>query len=585
MKSPRFATRVKTLAALFWALPGIAAAQISCADLPRQQPLAGNAAVFAATAVQQTTEGRAYCMVNVTWRDPALVGSGAGYAPGVPPTVDSFQHIRIGVTLPLNTNTGVAAWGGRLVMTALGGAQGNLPDLTRMIRITPAAMSAGTDSGHGDSNSGSGDNWGVINGVDLNMGKVTDWSGGRANYIAVRLAKQLAQTYYGRLPQRTYWDGFSGGGHMGWAQILNYPEEYDGALIGAPAHRWQKFRLADSWDNVVRKKVAQQTTAITANQMTAATTAAVAACDALDGAVDGFLADPRKCTWSASNNICGVAGAPAAPNCLNSIQAAGIDRAWDGPRNSYGRRIWHAYDRGISVGAGTTTDGSTVQVLKYAKRDTGFAGGNLYEDQESIGLAAGAGVDVSQALTYENAALLVSQNGADFIDADQVEKLSRARQLGIKVIVYHGTADAAIQWRNNLDFYTSAAIYFGNGSPDFTSLSTWYRFFIVPGMGHTGQPFLPTLFNWVENGVVPTRLTRASGFPVVCPFPQQALFTGPAGGSVANAANFTCGGNLQTPEAICMGLRVPYKQETSNSLQSYGLFTPAACAPSKASKG
>jgi predicted peptidase len=35
------------------------------------------------------------------------------------------------------------------------------------------------------------------------------------------------------LPRRTYWNGFSGGGQMGWAQIMNYPEEYDGALIGS----------------------------------------------------------------------------------------------------------------------------------------------------------------------------------------------------------------------------------------------------------------------------------------------------------------------------------------------------------------
>ena len=59
-------------------------------------------------------------MVNVTWRDPKQVGSPAGYADTGPPTVDAFQTIRLGIALPLNTNTGDAAWGGRLVMTAGG---------------------------------------------------------------------------------------------------------------------------------------------------------------------------------------------------------------------------------------------------------------------------------------------------------------------------------------------------------------------------------------------------------------------------------------------------------------------------------
>jgi hypothetical protein len=66
----------------------------------------------------------------------------------------------------------------------------------------------------------------------------------------------------------------SGGGHMGWAQAEFYPEEYDGALIGAPAHNWQEFRLADGWDALVRKKVAQKTPPITQAQMDAVNKAA-----------------------------------------------------------------------------------------------------------------------------------------------------------------------------------------------------------------------------------------------------------------------------------------------------------------------
>ena len=133
--------------------PGLATALPACADLLTVPPLAGNPSVFSATATQMTTAGRAYCQVNVTWRDPSEVGSAAGYAPGGPPTVDTFQTIRLGIALPLNTNTGDAAWGGRLIMTAGGGAQGSVPGLTGMIQMTPAAVGAGSDSGHGDANS------------------------------------------------------------------------------------------------------------------------------------------------------------------------------------------------------------------------------------------------------------------------------------------------------------------------------------------------------------------------------------------------------------------------------------------------
>jgi feruloyl esterase len=299
----------------------------ACTDLLALPPLAGNPSVHSASARALTTpapDSRAYCLVNVTWRDPREVGSPAGYADTGPPTVDAFQTIRLAIALPFNTNTGDAAWGGRLVMTAGGGDQGSVPDLTEMINMVPATIGGGSDSGHGDANSGSGDSYGIIQGARLNYGKIKDWAGGRANGITVKLAKQLAQVYYGERPKHTYWNACSGGGHMGWAQVQFYPEEYDGALIGAPAHNWQEFRLADGWDELARKKVAQQTTPITQAQMDAVNSAANAACAATDGVtVNGFpiMNDPRACKWSATNYVCGHPGAPAVPSAATLSSA------------------------------------------------------------------------------------------------------------------------------------------------------------------------------------------------------------------------------------------------------------------------
>ena len=201
---------------------------------------------------------------------------------------------------------------------------------------------------------------------------------------------------------------------------------------------------------------------------------------------------------------------------------------------------------------------------------------NLYADQESIDLATAAGVDVSQAITYEAAAQLVSERTADFVDADFEEMLREANNRGIKIIVTHGTADNLIQWRNAADMYTRTAAYFGNGTPDYEGLYSWYRFFAVPGLGHAAVNALPELMNWVENGVVPDRIVRTTGFRVLCPFPQTAIVIDP-GGSATDPNNFVCGGNLQTKQAICMGLRTPNKEETSDKLQAYGRYNPAAC--------
>jgi hypothetical protein len=55
-----------------------------------------------------------------------------------------------GQPLPACTDllTGDAAWGGRLIMTAGGGDQGSVPDLSDIVNMTPAAIGGGSDSGH-----------------------------------------------------------------------------------------------------------------------------------------------------------------------------------------------------------------------------------------------------------------------------------------------------------------------------------------------------------------------------------------------------------------------------------------------------
>jgi len=345
-------------------------------------------------------------------------------------------------------------------------------------------------------------------------------------------------------------------------------------MIGAPAHNWQEFRLADGWSAVVRREVAQKTTAITQEQLDAANSAANAACAAADGVtVNGvpIMNDPRACTWSATSNICGRDGAPAAPLCLDEVQAAGIDRAWAGPHNSFGKRIWAPYDRGINTGVGTAPAISTPQVLRYNHFDTNFDVGNLYADQESIDLAVASGTDVSKAITYENEAVLGSTRTADYIDDNDPATLDVAHQRGVKIMVYHGMQDGAIQFRNDIDFYIRVASHFAganeNGStPDFAQLLSWYRLFLVPNAGHCPSVpnAMPALINWVENGTPPDSLVEpavsqsdggapggngsfdagigdadaSSGggiifgggptttIPRLCPFPQKAIYNG-----------------------------------------------------------
>ena len=75
----------------------------------------------------------------------------------------------------------------------------------------------------------------------------------------------------------------------------------------------------------------------------------------------------------------------------------------------------------------------------------------------------------------------------------------------------------------------------------------------------------PALVNWVENGVAPTSIlnsTTVGGVPrtrLLCPYPQTAIYNGT--GNTNDAANFHCGGDLETTATVCADVLAKYKHE------------------------
>src|SRR5262249_12079917 len=79
------------------------------------------------------------------------------------------------------------------------------------------------------------------------------------------------------------------------------------------------------------------------------------------------------------------------------------------------------------------------------------------------------------------------------------------------------------------------------------------------------------LVDWVENGIAPSQVIGASAPGVtpaitrpLCPYPQTAKYIG--SGSIADAANWVCGGNLETRGTGWPEIRVKYKDEVDGPL-------------------
>jgi hypothetical protein len=540
-------------------VPGTASALPTCSQLATDPSygLAGHPHVNLLTASLTGTGSSVRCEVNFTFSSRG--GPEFGYEEG------EQQQIRIRVGLPVSSvdggtgGTAQGAWNGRTRGLGGGVCVGSVGS------VTPATsagyVGSSTDSGH----VGASCLFALApNPNRLNIGRLKDFI--VDSLVAqVRWSKSIAGTYYGIAPIRNYWDGCSTGGRQGMALAQEYPEELDGWLVGAPAVNYGRFRTAQMWGPLVMRDVAGGPIAVA--KLNQATASAVAACDALDGVSDGLLNDPRRCAWSAANNICGNPGAPAT-NCLTETEAKAIDLIWDGPRNKWGKKIFPGISRGASLGAlnGTIPFAAGTSQIQWNHADASF-------DWQTLTMN-----------DYAAEAELGSQTNGDIINTMSTS-LKKVRDSGKKILMWQGEADQLITIENSLNYYTRVAADLNHGTPDFAPLQSWYRYFRAPGVAHCGggsgpQPpndLFQVMVNWVENGVVPDQLLASSAGRTrpLCPFPQVAIYNG--SGSTDDAANFHCGGDLQTKEAICAGLVTKYKKESQNAYDTMGKYNVAAC--------
>jgi hypothetical protein len=553
----------------------------SCASLATSAPLAGNALILTpvSTVVAAAGNNKSYCKITFTYSSRG--GTANGYADG------ESQTIGIGIGLPLNSADGGTGgvqgnWNGKIENLGGGGLIGSVGSTTSATNASYVGSS--TDGGHTSAQNGQRGNFGVIQATNqLDLGKIDDYIY-QAQWQQVVWAKKLAKVYYNQQATRNYWNGCSTGGRQGLALAMKHGADFDGFVVGAPATWHEEFRLSDAWPYlVVKDNLTPKGKTLTTAQVAAANASAVAACSTLG---DGYIDDPRACTFDASANICGQPGAPSAPNCLDADQAAAMNMIWKGPTNESGHTIWFPFDRGASIGVGfATLPSSAAQVMSWDHKDLNYDTTLLYSSQAAI---AAAGNPPGATTIADEMTLATNTTGTqtEMNDFD----LDNVKNNGGKMIMWQGTADQLIRWRDSVDFYEHTATAYGDGVADFNSLSSWFRYFHAPGATHCSsgvgaQPddVFGALVNWVENGVAPDQLIATGGTGhatrkrPLCPWPTTAIYNG--SGSTDDPANFTCGGDLDSNHtALCTMLRANYKKENLNGQDSAQIdVDPAIC--------
>jgi hypothetical protein len=436
-----------------------------------------------------------------------------------PPTGDK---IRIWLGIP------TANWNGRFLGTGGGGFVGGNPNGVNQ----PVALgyaSGATDTGH-EGGSGS---------FALDANGRLNWQAIRDNaHVGIHemtvTGKALTQAMYGTAPRYSYFNGCSTGGRQGLMEAQRYPQDYDGIVSGAPAINWPKLMMQSIWGTLEMNVAGNP---IPACKLAAATAAAIAACDAIDGVKDSVIEDPQRCTYDPKALIGTSAG-----ECGTFTEADAdiIRKLWEGPRREDASFLWYGQARGADLNALAASRGNplkpqafpfTADWLKY------FITENPQFDWTTMTPAA---YERFWDQSIEEYGIVIGTDNPD---------LTAFRDRGGKAIIWHGWADQLITAQATIDYYKRVQQQMGGAA----KTAQFARLFLAPGVGHCGggagpSPYgqLDTLLSWVEDGKAPATLTAARRDQTgaitrsrpLCQYPLVARYKGT--GSTDDAANFVC---------------------------------------------
>ncbi|KAK3319951.1 Tannase/feruloyl esterase [Cercophora scortea] len=356
---------------------------------------------------------------------------------------------RFGLFLP-------TAWNGKFLTIGNGGFAGGINWLDMGPGPHYGMATVSTDMGHNSTMEMTA--WALNNSEAR-----TDW-GWRATHGSVVLGKQLTEAYYGGTNiSYSFYNGCSTGGRQGLRELQQFPDSFDGALIGAPA--WWTTHLNNYLTQVGLynlpetdpKHISTALMAVLADEV-------VRQCDGADGVIDGIVSSPELCTFSFTPLFCNDTNTNP-DSCLNPAQ---VQTAQNVYRDVYS-------PNGTFLYSGLTLSSEDQWfILLGGAEPSPFGLG--YDRDFLCNDPSWNWTDFNLSRTIALAEKLHPGDAT----AAQFD-LSAFKQRGAKLMLYHGLADGLVPTRGS-EYYYNETIAAFNGSR--AAVDDFFRLFLVPGMQH-----------------------------------------------------------------------------------------------------
>lgn len=463
-------------------------------------------------------------------------------------------------------------WQHRYYFIGMGGAAGYVPTDSQIPAGNPLFKGfavAGTDTGH----QGAMLDWSFMG---RNKAQAMDHIHRGAHVVAVA-TQQITRAYYQAAEMFRYHSGCSGGGRMGVMAIERHPEDYDGVLLGAPGGRSSATMI--KFIAAAQEMMREPGSWVSPAKLTMVEAKVTAACDATDGAIDGIVADHRRCRFDVAKLQC---KAGDGPNCLTTPEIKSIKAILRGPLGPDGKPL----TQGMPITNMSTWSGFLGMVPPPWSANAD----DVMKGKGSAGLVIantlaqsyfGPDYDAVKQFRSDNAKDMAAWRAAAIrMDYGQpyTANLGGLQKTGAKLLLWNGVSDPCCSDVELEQYYHDAAKFVQGGE---AALPEFVRYYRVPGMAHCGggtgpgdapDKMLEALINWVEHGKAPADIVAHRGTDrvqllfadpatktvsgvlvpppagpsrdfLLCPLPQQAAFNGSKQpNAVFDAANWSCKG-------------------------------------------
>ncbi len=445
----------------------------------------------------------------------------------------SDSDIRFEVWLP------VADWNGRIWGVGNGNFAGSIayPGLAGQLSEGYATVS--TNTGHEAKAMDS--KW-----ANGHPEKIIDF-GYRGVHEAIVHAKSIVTAFYNQAPGKSYFGSCSNGGRQALMEALRYPADYDGIIAGAPASPYTQYFIGYGQTHNLFSEPAHR---LTSGKVEALRSAALAACDGLDGVKDGVIENPAQCKFDPGALACKDT---ETEQCLTPPQLETVRALYGGYKVATDQNPVAGFAPGSEANWFSVHFGENISKASIHQFGIGFFQDFVFGDSTW---------DFKSYDTKRDGAL-VNRRISNVLNSDSAD-LNAFIKRGGKLILYHGWNDPLLPAHETVAWYQRVRAAMGEAKTNEA-----VRLFMVPGMEHciggagadrfgqfaggsgdSDNSMGAALQRWVEKDVAPERIVAgklkevanpAAGFArthPLCAYPKVAKYRGE--GSTDSAASFEC---------------------------------------------